>query len=180
MKRSIKSIIIMGLMCGINLILSRYLVVYITDDIRISLGNLPIILVGVWFGPGAGMLVGGVSDLFGALVLSGRGWYPPLSLSPILIGFMAGIMKRLVLKRSKLSFIKMAMIVLPGTILASIGWTTFCLHLLYGTNFFVLLSVRAPLHLCIGVLEAGCMYQILKSKAFQRELEGMKQGKSGL
>lgn len=162
---STKTLVTLGLLTAISIILSRFCVVYITNSIRISFGNIPIIMAGVVFGPFAGGIVGAAADILGSAFLSGYGWYPPLTLSPILMGVIPGIMRSVFMK--KVSFSRIIGMVMPANIIASIGCTTYCLHILYGTPFMALFAVRAPLYCAIGVMESFVLFLILKTDYFK-------------
>ncbi len=163
-KLSIKTIVALAMLSAISIILSRFCVIWITNSIRISFGNIPIILAGILFGPLAGGLVGAASDILGAAFLSGLGWYPPITISPILMGVIPGLLHMLVVR--KLSWVRMACVVLPADIIAAMGWSTFCLYTLYGTPISVLLTVRIPLYLAIAFLETSILFMLCKSNIF--------------
>ncbi len=84
-----KTLVTMALMSAISIILSRFCVIYFTDSLRLDFGKIPIMITGLLFGPFAGAIVGFGTDLIGSLFLSGRGWYPPLALTPVVMGIVA-------------------------------------------------------------------------------------------
>jgi len=161
-----KTLVMLGLMTALSVILARFCVIYITPSIRISFGNIPIIISGMLFGPIPGMLVGGVADLLGSAVLSGYGWYPPLTVTPMLYGLVAGIMRFMVRRRGA-TVINTFIMIFPACVLGSWGWTTYFLHILYGNPIGTLLSVRIPLYIGITVLEAIVVFLLIKSGAFK-------------
>ncbi|MCI8514785.1 MAG: folate family ECF transporter S component [Lachnospiraceae bacterium] len=172
-KRNTQKLVLSGLLAALSILLTRFLVVYLTESIRISLGNIPIMLAGLWFGPFAGVLVGFSADFIGANLFSGFGWYAPMALTPMLFGLISGLCRGLIFSASvskSTSNSRRQRILIPiigmvflCNLLGSIGWTTWCLSGLYGTPFWVLLSARVPLYLAIGILESFVLYGIEKS-----------------
>ncbi len=173
-----KTLVILSFFAALSIVLSRFCVIWITNSIRINFGNIPIILAGTFFGPIAGALVGMVSDIIGSSLLSGLGWYPPLTVSPMLMGIIPGIMAPLMSRLkcrtngrrtayAELSIITVAGLVMPANIIATMGWTTYWLHVLYGSPMGALLSVRVPLYFCMGILEILIIFTLSKAGAFR-------------
>jgi ECF transporter S component (folate family) len=163
-KWNTKKLVILGFLTALSIVLTRLLVIYLTESIRISFGNIPIMLAGLWFGPFAGAAVGFAADFVGASLFSGLGWYAPMSLTPVLFGLISGLLKPLILKNYKP--LKIWGMTFLCNLFGSMGWTTWCLAGMYGTPFFALLSARVPLYLAIGVLEALVIHLILKSPVY--------------
>lgn len=159
-----RGLVTMALFIAVSIVLSRFCVIWITNSIRISFGNIPIFLAGILFGPVAGGVVGGLSDIIGSGLLSGLGWYPPLTISPVLIGVLSGFLRVLILK--KLTYPRTLAVVLLPNIAASMLCTTYLLHTLYGTPFPALLAVRVPLYGAIAIAESFIIYHLCKSKLF--------------
>lgn len=184
-KINTQKLVLSGLLAALSIILTRFLVVYLTESIRISFGNLPIMLAGLWFGPLTGALVGFSADFIGASLFSGFGWYAPMALTPVLFGLISGLCRPWIFSpdlskpaqnspRPKILFPLAGMVFLCN-LLGSIGWTTWCLSGMYGTPFWVLLSARVPLYLGIATAETFVLYGIEKSpvRVFaQRGIEG--------
>ena len=61
---------------------------------------MPIALAGYFFGPIAGLMVGAVSDTVGCL-FSGYGWDPVLTVSPMLLGLFAGLLRPVLYRMEK-------------------------------------------------------------------------------
>lgn len=159
-----KTLVTMALLAAISIVLSRFCVIYFTDSLRLSFGNIPIIITGLLFGPIAGALVGAVTDILGSLLFSGLGWYPPLTVTPVIIGLVAGLLRRFVLKRQQ--FYRFAAATLIANALGTICWSTFCLSKLYGTPFWTLAGVRVPFYIGVALLEALVIFVLFKSKVF--------------
>jgi ECF transporter S component (folate family) len=67
-KFSTKRMVFLGLMAAISIVLTRLLSVTVDPQtLRISLGNVPVILVSLWFGPVEGAVVGFIADFIALL-----------------------------------------------------------------------------------------------------------------
>ncbi len=159
-KINIKTLIIMALFAAISIILARFLVIWLTNSARISFGNIPVLLASLLLGPVAGGLTGAVADIVGALLFSGYSWYPPLTIPPILVGILPALLKPLLLK--EISLWRIYLIIILTNLVTSIGLTTWILSGLYGTGFWELLALRAPIALAITLLEGPIVYILYK------------------
>lgn len=151
-KINTRTLMLMALFAAISIILTRFLVVYLSSSARISFGNIPIILASLLLGPLAGGLTAAIADILGALLFSPLSWYPPLTIPPVLVGILPALLKPYILK--EINFIRVYILILITDIIASIGLSTFLLSRLYGTGYLELLVVRAPLALAISIAEA--------------------------
>lgn len=167
-----RTLVTIALLSAISIVLSRFCVIYFTNSLRLSFGNIPIIITGILFGPATGMLVGAVTDIVGSLLLSGAGWYPLLTVTPMLIGLVAGLLRRFVVRKPKLPYA--VMITLAANFIGSICWSTYCLHLLYGMPIWTLVPVRAPFYIGVAILEACAIFALFKSRVFDTILRDKK------
>jgi len=159
-KFSTKALVLTALFAAVSIILSRFLVIYITSSARISFGMIPIILTSLLLGPIAGGLAGGLADFLGATLFSPLGWYPPLAVSPILVGILPGLLKPLLLKKVNLG--RIGLVVFCSEFLVSIFVTTTILSKLYGTGYLQLLTVRGPIALGVLVVNSLLVYLLYK------------------
>lgn len=166
-KNITRDLVFMALLCAISVVLSRVLAIN-TYTMRISFGAVPIVLAGLLFGPAAGAMVGFTADIIGCLFLSSFGYTPLLALSPILMGVLPALLVRLFPGEGDLSWWQIAAVVLPAEVLGPICWTSFGLHLLYGTPLPALFATRIPLYLVTGALDTLLVFLLLKSGVFRR------------
>ncbi|NLY05810.1 folate family ECF transporter S component, partial [Candidatus Sordicultor fermentans] len=79
MKRT-KALVYLGFLTTLSIVLTRLASIRIplggVEVIRIGFGQLPVIMAGIYFGPGSGALVGGLSDFLG-FFLNPMGPYLP-------------------------------------------------------------------------------------------------------
>ena len=164
--RSTQTLVFLALLCAMQIILARFCVIWITNSIKITFEAIPILLAGILFGPIAGALVGAASDILGAAFLSGMGWMPQLTVTPLLLGLFPGLLRFLLVKQPTLP--RFFIVCAPGFVVGSMLWTTWWLSKLYSTPLPVLLASRIPLYCVIGVLDIVAVYLLYRSGAFLR------------
>ena len=119
-----------ALLCALSAVFARFTTVMPSAISRFSIEAVPIALAGYFFGPIAGVMVGAVSDTVGCL-FSGYGWDPVLTVSPMLLGLFAGLLRPLLYKMEKpWDFWRVAVTLLPGKLLGSVLWQSYWLVLL--------------------------------------------------
>lgn len=163
--RTTRTLVSLALLCAMEIVLARFCVIWITNSIKITFEAIPILLAGLLFGPVAGALVGAASDILGAAFLSGLGWMPVLTVTPLLLGLLPGLLRPFLLKKTTLP--RFFAVTIPGFILGSMIWTTCWLSALYGTPLPALLAVRVPCTASSG-LDTLVVYLLYRSGAFQR------------
>src|SRR5690554_5360165 len=87
----------LGLLTAVSIVLTRVFGVVLpiagAGALRLSFGEIPIILAGMLFGPGAGALTGLAADLIGYLINShGGAFFPGFTLSAVLTGLIPGLL----------------------------------------------------------------------------------------
>lgn len=159
-----------ALLCALNVVFARFFTVMPSAVARLSIEGVPVILAGYLFGPIPGMLVGFVGDTVGCL-FSAYGWNPIISISPMMVGAFAGILRPLVYKLDKPGDIwRVAVTVLPAKLLGSVYWTSQCLILLgfSKSGLPVLMGARVVEAMIEFVLETVVIMLLLKTGVFQR------------
>ena len=145
-------LVLISMLTAASIILARVLGFYPVESIRISFECVPILLAGIWLGPLAGALVGGIADFLGS-ILSGLGFYPPLIATPILLGLVSGFLAKIPAFQAKKIW-QLASIVLVSEVIGNIFVSPLPLSWLYGTPYWTLLVLRLPWKLLILVADA--------------------------
>lgn len=138
----------MALLVAASIILSRYFGTMIPiagiGALRISFGEVPIILAGLLLGPASGAVTGALADLLGYMLNSfGGPYFPGFTLTAALTGmlpalFLTGIRRRgHGFTRTHLFFA-----ILASDIVTSVILNTLWLHIMYGKAFAILLPPR--------------------------------------
>lgn len=165
-----KTLAACALLCALSVVFARFTTVMPSAISRFSIEAVPIALAGYLFGPLAGVMVGGVADTVGCL-FSGYGWDPVLTVSPMLLGLFAGLLRALLPGMKKPWDVwRVAVTLLPGKILGSVLWQSYWLIFLgYSKKGLGALlayrSVEAGLEL---VLDSLILFFLLRSGLFQR------------
>ncbi len=135
----------LGLLTAVSIVLTRIFGFIVpvagVGALRLSFGEIPIILAGVLFGPAGGVLTGLASDLIGYMINShGGAFFPGFSLSAALTGFIPGWI--LFRHRGSLRLWQVGATVLVTDLIAGVLMNTLWLTILYGQGFFVILPMR--------------------------------------
>lgn len=145
MKLSARTAANMGLLTAVSIVLTRVFGVMVpiagVGALRLSFGEIPIMLTGVLFGPLPGALTGIAADVVGYLINAHGGpYFPGFTLSSALVGFIPGM----VLGRGqvKLTPFWVAAVVFFADVVTGILLNTLWVSILYGQGFFVLLPMR--------------------------------------
>ena len=134
---SVKTLVFLALLVAIQLVLSRVLVIDL-GVYRITLGTIATVLAGLWMGPVAGGVEGGVADIIGCF-MKGYGVNPLITLSAITWGVVAGAAGKLMAEKSRKvkTVIMCAGIVISGVV-GTLGFTT----VMIGSNFYAIMPGR--------------------------------------
>ncbi len=159
-KFNIKTLATLSMFTAVSVILARFLGFYLTESTRVSFEYFVIVLAGMCFGPLAGAVVGGLSDLIGATLLSAFGFYPPMIVGPILAGLLGGLLSDYVFKGNPNRWWKFLVIAGVSEIIANLLWGSFALSLLQGLPFLTVLALRTPIKLVIIFIDAQLIFAV--------------------
>ena len=98
---NVRVLTISALLIAMSIVLGKLLAFNITDSIRISLENLPLLMAGIFFGPFIGAAVGAGADIIGCLIV-GYSINPIISVGAASIGFIAGFVSHFIFKKRSL------------------------------------------------------------------------------
>ncbi len=135
----------LGLLTAVSIVLTRVFGFVVpvagVGALRLSFGEIPIILAGVLFGPAGGALTGLAADLIGYMINShGGAFFPGFALSSALVGFIPGWL--LHKSGSKLNLWQIGVTILITDLITGVFMNTLWLTILYGQGFFVILPMR--------------------------------------
>ena len=142
-----------GVLIAMNVVLVRVVAINIGPDLRNTVGNVPVILASLWFGPVIGAACGGLGDLIGC-ILSG---YPPIPLllvSSVLTGFLPYFFKKFIVKgisdsKNKagiygMGLVRMLVMMAIVNLITSQGFSTLGLAQYTGITFTAEFLIRLP------------------------------------
>ncbi|RVU54394.1 folate family ECF transporter S component [Anaerosphaera multitolerans] len=151
---------------ALSIILTRFLSIMVTENIRIGFGPIPIMLTGLFYGPIVGGIVGFVADIVGVLINPmGSAIHPGFTFSSILTGALPGIVYMLFLrKKGKDGNFKLAVVisVLLVAIIINLLLNTLWLSGLYGNPYMIVLIPRLPKIIIQGIVEIVVMMFLYK------------------
>lgn len=145
MKLNIRVLPVLAMLIAVSIIFTRTMAVMLpiagAMTLRLSFGEIPIILAGILFGPLAGFLTGVAADLLGYMINTfGAAYIPGLTLGAGLTGMLPGLLLRNVGK--ELTFWRVLGAIALTEVLVSICLNTFWLSLAFGVPMVALLPAR--------------------------------------
>lgn len=135
-KLSTKDFVLISLLIGLNIVLSRFLSIN-AWNIKIGFTFVTIYVASYMYGPIIGGLVGGFGDLIGALLFPIGPYFPGFSFTAVLVGILFGVL----LKKSD-NLPRIIITCLLSEFILSLFLNTFWIHVLYNANYLALLATR--------------------------------------
>ncbi|MED9821201.1 MAG: folate family ECF transporter S component [Christensenellales bacterium] len=133
-----RTITTVGLLLAIQMVLSSYGVIELTDSMKVSLAHLALAPTAILFGPVAAGLQGGLSDLLGFLLKPTGPYFPGFTLSAALLGVVYGML----LYKTKQTTWQIIAARLLVCFVINIGLNTLFLTMLYGPSRLATLPLR--------------------------------------
>ena len=137
----------------------------LTPVLRITFDTMPILLLGVMFGPVYSVMAAIGADVISALI-AGFAPTPIITVGAAAIGLVAGLLPRIIIKRK--SFVAIALTALAAQTVGSLIIKTYGLADLYSLPFWETLIVRLPVMIVIAFVESYLVYVILKNKQMSK------------
>jgi len=133
-----RTITTVGLLLAIQMILSSYGVIEVTDSLKISLAHLALTPTAILFGPVAAGLQGALSDVLGFIIKPTGPYFPGFTLTAALLGVIYGM----ALYKTKRTFWHIAAARVVVCLLLNITLNTVFLTMLYGPSRLATLPLR--------------------------------------
>lgn len=133
---NIKTLTTLGVLIALEIILSRFLSIH-TWNIKIGFSFVPVVISACLFSPIVTGLLGGISDVIGAMLFPVGAYFPGFTLT----AFLTGVVYSMVLKKSQ-SIKNIIVAVLIVQILGSLLLNTLWISILYGSPFGALFVTR--------------------------------------
>ncbi|MBR4040254.1 MAG: folate family ECF transporter S component [Clostridia bacterium] len=127
-----------GLLLAIQMVLSSYGVIEVSDSLKISLAHLAIAPTAILFGPAVAGIQGALSDILGFMLKPTGPYFPGFTLSAALLGVIYGMLLYKT-KRAAWQIILARVIV---CIFVNIALNTVFLTMLYGPSRLATLPIR--------------------------------------
>ena len=159
--RQTRTITTAGLLLAIQMVLSSYGVIEVTDSLKISLAHLAIAPTAILFGPVVAGIQGALSDILGFMLKPTGPYFPGFTLTAALLGVIYGMLLYKT-KRTTWQIILARVIV---CVFVNIGLNTVFLTMLYGPSRLATLPLRAfknIIQLPIDCLMLGAVSRAVK------------------
>ena len=127
-----RTISILGMMIALTIVLTRVLSINIGPTIRLSLGNVCTVLTGMWFGPLAGALAGGLADVVRLMMAPSGAWLPLITVAAAMWGVIPGFLTGMITGSRKRRYVMICCVVLITSLVCQMGLTTIALVNAYG------------------------------------------------
>lgn len=163
----------LGLLTAISIVLTRVFGFIIpiagVGALRISFGEIPIMLSGILFGPVAGAVTGVAADLIGYAINShGGAFFPGFTFTAALTGIIPGL---LLFRRMKdPQWWQVGLTVLVTDLITGVFLNTLWLTIMFGQGFFILLPARLLARLV--TLPIYTLVVFLVGRAYQSYIRG--------
>lgn len=133
-----------------SIVLTRFMYFMVplggANTLRISFGEMPLMMTGLLFGPLMGGIGGVAADLIGVLINPQGAYFPGFTLSSMLWGVIPGLFSLVYKKKETYekiySVINIGIAVFVTYIIVSLGLNTLWLSSMFGKGFMVLLPGR--------------------------------------
>lgn len=139
--KNTRKIVFMGLFIALEIVLTRVIGLMPSNITRVSLSFVVYTFSGLVYGPWYTMCMAGVGDVVGAFLFPPNGgYYFGFTVSAMISGFLFGSFKQ----NEKVSYYRLAVILLINLLLVEVLFNTFWLQVLTRSYFFPLLVKRIP------------------------------------
>ena len=167
-----QTMVMLSLFIALSVVFGKQLS-FTLGAIRISFENLPILMAGIFFGCGAGALVGGLADIVGCLIM-GYTINPIITLGSMAVGFISGFVYKSLRSTVTDQKLKFAISIMTAHIIGSMIVKSIGLYVYYHYDISILL-LRVPLYLVIGSLETTIIYLLSKHSSVKPLLNRLNQ-----
>ncbi|MBN2879302.1 MAG: folate family ECF transporter S component [Clostridia bacterium] len=106
-----RDLILASLFVALSIVFARMFSIPVSEGLRLSFGDTPIIMAGLLLGPVWGMLVGALADGVGFLIAPMGAYIPGLTLTSALIGLIPGLIRKYVFKKSIVPAVILAVVI---------------------------------------------------------------------
>lgn len=164
-KNSVRTLTLLALLIAMSIVFSRVLSIS-TGFVRFNLGSLPVLLAAIFFGPGAGFVVGALADMIGGL-LSGYAINPLITLGAGSIGLVAGYLWQ---KLPELRLgLRLQISVVAAHIVGSVIINSLALRIFYGYAWSILLT-RIPNALVLSAVNTILIRILMENRAVRNAI----------
>ena len=156
--RRTQTIATAGLLLAIQMVLSSYGVIEVSDSLKISLAHLALAPTAVFFGPVVAGMQGALSDILGFMLKPSGPYFPGFTLSAMLLGVFYGV----ALYKTQRRLWQIIAVRVAVMLIINIGLNTLFLTMLYGPSRLATLPVRAMKNLIQLPVDCFLLYTMCR------------------
>ncbi|MCC8068586.1 MAG: folate family ECF transporter S component [Ruminococcus sp.] len=168
---NLRTMVVSALLIALSIVLGKQLSLTV-GAFRISFENLPILIAGIFFNPVMAIVVGGISDIVGCLVV-GYSINPIITIGAILVGGISGMVSNYCMKKDYPLKLRLILSVGTAHIIGSVIVKSVGLYVYYHYAIPILL-LRIPLYVLISIAEIFILHSLSKNRLFMENLESLK------
>jgi ECF transporter S component (folate family) len=135
--KSIKKIVFLSMLIALEVVLTRFLSIT-TLIVRIGFGFLPVAIAGIYLGPVYGAAAGAISDLIGSFLFPSGVYFPGITFTSALRGYIFGLIHY----RRPITIKRIAISSVITTVICDLVLNTLWLHILTGSAYSVMILPR--------------------------------------
>jgi len=153
-KPDAKTITTLGMLLALEIVLSRFLSIQ-TPITRIGFGFVPLVIAAILYGPVASGVLAVLADILGALLFPIGAYYPPLTITSLLVGVTYGLFlykKEFDPKKAK-DWIRVVVLVIVRQGVWALMLQSFWLSKLQGITYKQCFLTRIPQVLLLAAVE---------------------------
>ncbi len=155
----------LAMLAAISIVCGKFLALNLTEFMRFSFENLPVIFAGIMYGPLAGAAVGAVADLLGSIMV-GYAINPIITVGAAAVGLVGGAAWWLFGNSVKLPLgLSVGLTVGISHIIGSVIIKSLGLMVFYSIPLYLLMAWRLLNYLIVGAVEGLLIYILMKSPA---------------
>lgn len=148
-----RDLVMASIFIALSVVFARLFSIRISEGLRLSFGQTPIILAGILLGPVWGLIVGALADVSGFMIAPMGAYIPGLTLTSALVGLIPGLIHKYVFKKNMTLAIVVSVII--DMLLVNGLLATFFLSLVYSKRSFGAWFVaRMPVELIMTVVQS--------------------------
>ena len=147
-----------ALLCAMQVVLARWLVIPISSSLRISFSFIPVVIAARRFGVLGSVLVYGLGDLVGAFLFPTTGGFlPGFTVTAAVSGLIFGLFLQ-----KKGGTVRIVLSVVASQVICTLLMNSLWLHHYYGMQLAPLIASRAIQCLVVGAVEIVFMILFLE------------------
>lgn len=147
-----------GILLAIQMVLSSYGTIEVTDSLKISLAHLALAPTAAFFGPVVAGMQGALSDILGFLLKPTGPYFPGFTITAMLLGLIYGVS----LYKTKHTMPRVVITRITVMLLVNILLNTVFLTMLYGPSRLATLPVRVVKNLIQLPFDCILLYAMLQ------------------